>query len=100
MTDDQGEEISANEYMLLIGDQQAARRKMGELRTALSESSNEFTYGNYYQFFPDMVEQKDGDWQGETQVPRAAGFGEGQMTERPMTVRRLIAQRSNRRSAE
>lgn len=77
LTDDQGEDISANEYMLLIGDQQAARRKMRELGSDMSDSSNEFTYGNYYRFFPDMVKQKDGDWQGETQVPRAAGFGEG-----------------------
>ena len=75
LTDDQGEEISANEYMLLIGDQTAARKKMRELGSLLSESSNEFTYGNYYRFFPEMINQNDRDWQSETQIPRAAGFG-------------------------
>jgi hypothetical protein len=73
----QGKQISANEYVLLIGDQEAAREKMRELGSLLSESSNEFTYGNYYRFFPDMIKRNDGDRQGETQIPRAAGFGEG-----------------------
>lgn len=77
LMDDQGKEISANEYMLLIGDQEAAREKMRELGAILSESSNEFTYGNYYRFFPEMIKQNDQDWQTETQTPRAAGFGGG-----------------------
>ncbi len=75
LTDDQGTKVSANQYMLLIGDQETARQKMRELGSLLSESSNELTYGNYYRFFPDMIRQKDRDWQGETQIPRAAGFG-------------------------
>jgi len=78
LLDSQGREISANEYMLLIGDQEAARKKMRELGSLLSANSNEFTYGNYYRFFPDMIKPKDGDWQGETQIPRAAGFGESE----------------------
>jgi len=77
LTDAQGKEISSNEYMLLIGDQEAAREKMREFGAVLSKTSNEFTCGNYYRFFPDMIKQKDQDWQGQTQTPRAAGFGNG-----------------------
>ena len=76
LTDSEGGQVSANEYMLLIGDQQAARKKMQELGKSLSKSSNDFTYGNYYRLFPDMIKQDDHDWQGKTQTPRAAGFGD------------------------
>ncbi len=72
-----GDEISANQSMLLIGEQEASRKKMRELGAIRSESSNEFTYGNYYRFFPEMSKQKDQDWQSETRTPRAAGFGRG-----------------------
>jgi beta-mannosidase len=75
LVNNQGSEISANEYLLLIGDQQAARLRMQELGKAQSTSSRDFTYGNYYRFFPDMMKQNGHDWQGTTQVPRAAGFG-------------------------
>ncbi len=77
LLDDEGKEISANEYMLLIGDQEAARKQMRELGSLLSETSQEFTYANYFRFFPEMLRQNDHDWQSETQIPRAAGFGEG-----------------------
>lgn len=74
LIDSQGIEISANQYRLLIGDQQAAREKMKALGKAQSESNNAFTYGNYYRFFPDMVNQNNRDWQSTVQTPQAAGF--------------------------
>jgi beta-mannosidase len=76
LTDIQGREISTNKYLLLIGDQQAARRKMRELGSLRSATNNEFTYGNYYRFFPDMIQHKAQTRQREKQIPRATGFGE------------------------
>lgn len=75
LRDNRGDEISANEYTLLIGDQHAARKKMQELGRLQSKSIGEFTTGNYYRYFPEMTQQNGRDWQGETQIPRAAGFG-------------------------
>lgn len=65
----QGREISTNEYMLLIGDQEQARKQMKEMGKAISKANANFTYGNYYHFYPDMS-----DWQSEVQIPHASGF--------------------------
>ena len=74
LLDSGGKEISQNEYLLLIGDQAAARKQMKAMGQAQAESNKAFTYGNYYRFFPDMIQQKDRDWQGQTQTPRAESF--------------------------
>jgi len=76
LTNSAGQEVSNNEYMLLIGDQAVARRKMRDMGKVLSQSIQTYTSGNYYRFYPDMVEQGGGVWQGEGQVPRASGFAE------------------------
>ncbi len=72
LVDSEDTEISANEYMLLIGDQETARARMQELGKVQTRSSDDFTYGNYYRFFPDMIKQDGRDWQGDSQIPRAS----------------------------
>lgn len=64
--------LSSNEYMLLIGDQEAARQKMQEMGRQMSTRSHEYTYGNYYRFFPQMIGEDDGA--EDEGPPRAEGF--------------------------
>ena len=68
----EGEEISSNEYLLLIGDQEAARKRMKELGQARSSRTLEYTYGNYYDFFPKLSGEVPMD--GQKDIPRASGF--------------------------
>ena len=70
----QGQEISCNQYLLLIGDQQEATKRMQQMQQDQQKKTTAFTYGNYYRFFPDMTNQGNRDWQGQMQVPRASGF--------------------------
>ncbi|WP_146528686.1 glycoside hydrolase family 2 protein [Novipirellula artificiosorum] len=71
LLDREGESLSQNQYMLLIGDQAEARNRMKAMGQEKSSSNNVFTYGNYYRYFPDMIQQNDNDWQSQTQMPRA-----------------------------
>jgi hypothetical protein len=61
--------------MLLIGDQDVARKRMQELGKLRADSDREFTSGNYYRYFPEMTGPTGRDWHGRRQLPRAAGFG-------------------------
>ena len=74
LMDSSGDELSNNQYLLLIGDQAAAREQMKAMGQAQAESNRTFTYGNYYRFFPEMTQQNDRDWQSQTQTPRAESF--------------------------
>lgn len=56
LRDRSGKELSANAYRLLIGDQETARKKMQAMGKELSNSTNNYTYGNYYRFFPEMIQ--------------------------------------------
>lgn len=75
LVDGQGHEISSNQYLLLIGDQQEATERMQQMKQQQAESTSTFTYGNYYRFYPAMAGENDRDWQGHQQIPRARGFG-------------------------
>lgn len=74
LNDREGQELAANEYLLLIGDQEAARKKMKEMGKSISDNNKAFTYGNYYHFYPDMHRQTGAGWQSQTQTPTAEGF--------------------------
>ena len=76
LIDRQGNELSSNEYRLLIGDQEAARKKMHAMGKAQSEINDTYTYGNYYRFFPGMIKKNDHDWQSGVETPRAAPFND------------------------
>ena len=69
LLDSTGKELSHNQYLLLIGDQAAARERMKVMGQAQAESNRAFTYGNYYRFFPEMIQQNGRDWQSQTQTP-------------------------------
>ncbi|GHB75012.1 glycoside hydrolase family 2 protein [Persicitalea jodogahamensis] len=71
LTDKNGKELSANDYMMLIGDQRLAARKFKEMGTEIRRKNGKFKYGNYYQFFPALIE---GTYDSQTQNPRAEGF--------------------------
>ncbi len=61
--------------MLLIGDQQEATKHMQKLRKGEEKITRDFTYGNYYGFFPAMSGEGGQRWESQVQVPQAKGFG-------------------------
>lgn len=69
-----GELLSSNNYMLLIGDQEAARTTFKEMSVKLHKYNQDFTYGNYYRFFPDVINEDGKSWSGDSEIPRARGF--------------------------
>ena len=71
LLDGQGRELSANEYMLLIGDQEAARARMNSMGDDLSRNVRRYTGGNYYRYFPDIIRDENHDWESDVQIPRA-----------------------------
>ncbi|GAG47908.1 unnamed protein product, partial [marine sediment metagenome] len=74
LLDEQDQEISVNEYLLLIGDHEQATKRMHLMGEALHKNAREYTYGNYYRFYPDMIKSGGSDWQTEEDIPRARGF--------------------------
>ncbi len=69
-----GETLSENEYMLLIGDQEAASKYYLEWGTRLGAERREHTPANYYRFFPAMMDEGEGALSGDGETPRARGF--------------------------
>ena len=76
LIDTNGVELSSNKYMFLIGDQEAASMQFKEMGNTIRERNGEFTYGNYYRFFPMMTKENQSDWKSGTETPRAKGFRE------------------------
>jgi beta-mannosidase len=74
LRDNAGQELSHNQYLLLIGDQALARVQMRDMGQARSARNKAFTSGNYYRFFPEMIQEDDHDWESQTQTPRAKSF--------------------------
>ncbi len=80
LVDSNGAEVASNEYMLLIGDQEAARSTMREMGKSISTHNAKYEYGNYYGFFPEIGREDGQDWQCELEIPRAKGFATGSPT--------------------
>ena len=74
LLDNKGVELSSNRYMFLIGDQEAASIKFKQMGTEIRERNKDFTYGNYYRFFPKLTKENNEDWKSDTETPRAKGF--------------------------
>ena len=72
LVDKDGEQLSTNEYMLLIGDQQQASVQFKEMGKEVNQTIGKYTYGNYYRFFPELNGEQG--WDSETEIPRAKGF--------------------------
>lgn len=75
LKDQSGTELSLNRYELLIGDQETASvrfRKMGE---EARQRKAKYSSGNYYRYFPSMINEAGEDHYGDTHILRARGFG-------------------------
>ncbi|MGX5856537.1 glycoside hydrolase family 2 protein [Dyadobacter jiangsuensis] len=53
LTDRGGKVLSTNSYLMLTGDQEVARARMKDMGKELRQMNHEYTYGNYYMFFPE-----------------------------------------------
>ena len=74
LKDNVGQELSANDYMLLIGDKEKAAQKFKEMGEEIRARNSKYSYGNYHRFFPDMINENGKSYQSRTEVPRARGF--------------------------
>ncbi len=78
LKDSNGSVLSANNYRLLIGDQQKASKYMQEIgnREREIEAGGGATYGyeNYYRFFPEMIQTEGKKWETGSVKPKATGF--------------------------
>ncbi len=54
--------ISANEYVLLIGDQDKARKECRELAKRFQAIKSKFPSADYYRFFPELSGTADDNW--------------------------------------
>ena len=78
--DQSGEVLSNNDYMLLIGDKDLAAIKFKAMGQEIRKHNSEYSYGNYYRFFPDLINEDGKSYQSKTQIPRARGFEKNQKT--------------------
>ncbi len=72
----QGQELSANHYFFLIGDQAASTKVMNRMNVEEAKSIAKYTNGNYLRYFPAMVGEDGQNYNSQTETPRARGFGE------------------------
>ena len=75
LTDKGGKEISTNKYFFLIGDQAEATKQFNEMNKKMSKSLREYTNGNYYRYYPAMIQTDGQNYNSEIEVPVAIGFG-------------------------
>lgn len=69
-----GTQLSSNEYLLLIGDQEADSEKFKAMGEEVRARIGDHTAANYYRYFPDMIREDGNDHDGDTSHPKAAGF--------------------------
>ncbi|ANQ47549.1 beta-galactosidase [Flammeovirga sp. MY04] len=75
LTDQKGKVISSNDYFFLIGDQKADSDKFKVWMKERMDLENKYgLYGSYYHFFNDFTGENGGNYDSDTQTPRAFGF--------------------------
>lgn len=74
LKDSDGKVVSHNEYMLLIGDHEAASAKFKEMGREIADIQRKYSSGNYYRYFPAVVDDEATTWETKEQTPRARGF--------------------------
>ena len=75
LKDKSGKELSANNYFFLIGDQKAATLRMNEMHKEEQKSISTYTNGNYMRYFPSLTQEDGANYNSQTEVPRAKGYG-------------------------
>jgi len=65
--------LSANHYVLILGDQQEARKQCRERAAQLRAMKSRFHSADYYRFFPEISGQDSAKWFGNA-PPKAGGF--------------------------
>ncbi|WP_066631467.1 glycoside hydrolase family 2 protein [Labilibacter marinus] len=74
MRDSKGKSISANEYLFLIGDQKEASAQFKKMGEESRKRTGEFTYGNYFRFFENVVRENGKDYESDVEQPRATEY--------------------------
>ncbi|WP_025761192.1 glycoside hydrolase family 2 protein [Dyadobacter tibetensis] len=71
---DQGQELSTNDYLFLIGDQQEASRTFKEMGKTMKKHISKYGAGNYFEYFPDLMGEGEQKINSDLDIPRARGF--------------------------
>ena len=71
-----GKKLSSNNYFFLIGDQKQATLQFKEMQKEMLRLNAKYTYGNYYRFYPEMINKAGVRYESDIQIPCAEGFGE------------------------
>ncbi|MRT92013.1 beta-galactosidase [Ancylomarina sp. 16SWW S1-10-2] len=74
LLDKKGNEISANDYFFLIGDQAAATKQFNGMKDKMQKRNGKYTYGNYLRFFDDMTRENGKDYKSGIENPRASDY--------------------------
>ena len=74
LVDQNGKELSANDYLFLIGDQKFASQKFKTMGAEVRRKAGKYEYGNYYEFYPALNGEGDETYDSGIQIPRAEGF--------------------------
>ncbi|MFR9652064.1 MAG: sugar-binding domain-containing protein [Rikenellaceae bacterium] len=76
LKDKSGKELSSNNYFFLIGDQAEATKVVNAMNVEERESISKYTNGNYLRYFPSIVQEDGQNWETQSDIPRAKGYGE------------------------
>lgn len=74
LTDKKGAELSANDYLFLIGDQKEATKQFNVMMKEMIKKNGEYGYGNYLRYYDEMIRENGKDYESEVETPRAEGF--------------------------
>ncbi|MEM6842714.1 MAG: sugar-binding domain-containing protein [Bacteroidota bacterium] len=73
LSNERGEEISANEYQLLVAEDQVDRKKLKELGEEARRIKDKFGWANYFRYFQGLSGE-DGSTEADEKLPTANGF--------------------------
>lgn len=73
LVNDQGNEISANHYLLLVADQEAAKSSLKAIGAEAIELKYKYGVANYYRYFKGLGGEP-GAKEADEEMPRATGF--------------------------
>ncbi|MBR8534022.1 hypothetical protein KDU71_00490 [Carboxylicivirga sediminis] len=74
LTNKKGHVLSSNDYFFLIGDQVKAKEFFNNWWDIRRQHEAKYKYGNYYQFFDELLEENGKKYESDTETPRAVGY--------------------------
>ncbi|MDV7186040.1 beta-galactosidase [Lutibacter sp. TH_r2] len=74
LTNKDGEVLSSNNYMFLIGDQRGDAEKFKKMGEEIRNRNSEYSYGNYLRFFDQIIGANKKEYESKTDTIKTRGF--------------------------